>query len=55
MTYLIKYVFPNKIEHCNRYVFNFIARKNESKILTKHISCKCKCKFDGKKCNSGQW
>ena len=22
--------------------------------LTKHISCKCKCKFDGKKCNSNQ-
>ena len=25
---------------------------NESKTLTKHISCKCKCKFDGRKCNS---
>ena len=23
--------------------------------LTKHISCKCKCEFDGKKCNSDQW
>ena len=21
----------------------------------KHISCKCKCKFDEKKCNSNQW
>ena len=28
---------------------------NESKILTKHISCECKCKFDGRKCNSDQW
>ena len=28
---------------------------NESKTLTKHISCKCKCKFDVKKCNSSQW
>ena len=27
---------------------------NESKILTKHISCKCKCKFNGRKCNSNQ-
>ena len=27
---------------------------NESKTLTKHISCKCKCKFDGRKCNSNQ-
>ena len=24
---------------------------NESKTLMKHISCKCKCRFDGKKCN----
>ena len=27
---------------------------NELKTLTKHISCKCKCKFDGRKCNSNQ-
>ena len=31
-----------------------IAGINESKTLTKHISCKCKCKFDGRKCNSNQ-
>ena len=28
--------------------------KNKSKILTKDISCKCKCKFDGRKCNPKQ-
>ena len=28
---------------------------NESKTSTKHMSCKCKCKFDGTKCNSNQW
>ena len=27
---------------------------NESKTLTKYISCECKCEFD-KKCNSNQW
>ena len=27
---------------------------DESKTLTKHISCKYKCKFDGRKCNSNQ-
>ena len=27
---------------------------NESKVLTKHISCQSKCKFDGRKCNSNQ-
>ena len=24
-------------------------KKNESKTLTKHISCESKCKFDGRK------
>ena len=28
---------------------------SESKKLTKHISWQCKCKFDGRKCNSDQW
>ena len=28
----------------------------KSKILTKHVSCECRCKFDGRKCNSNeQW
>ena len=27
---------------------------NQLKILTKHISCKCRCNFDGRKCNSDQ-
>ena len=28
---------------------------NESRILTKRISCECKCKVDGRECNSNQW
>ena len=32
-----------------------ITGQNESKILTEDISCKCKCRFDGKNCNSDQW
>ena len=32
-----------------------IAGINESKKLTKHISCECKCKYDGRKCNPDQW
>ena len=27
---------------------------DKSKTLTKHISCECKCKFDGRKYNSDQ-
>ena len=32
-----------------------ITEMNESKILTKHISCECKYKLGGTKCNSNQW
>ena len=31
-----------------------IIRLHESRPLPKYISCKCKCKFDSKKCNSDQ-
>ena len=43
---------PNKIEDLNLSVSNMITGINESKTLTKHISCECNCKFDGRKCNS---
>ena len=36
-------------------MFNKITGINESKTLTKHISCECKCRLDGIKCNSDQW
>ena len=28
---------------------------NESKTLTRHISCECESKFNEIKCNSNQW
>ena len=34
-------------------MFNTITGINASKTI-KYISCKCKCKFDGRKCNSNQ-
>ena len=50
-----KVCVPNKTEDLNLSVFNMITGINESKTLTKHISCECKCRFDGRKCNSNQW
>ena len=47
-----KVCVPNKTEDFN---LSMITGINESKTLTKHISCKCKCRFDGRKCNSDQW
>ena len=46
-----KVCIPNEIEDLNIYDFNMISGKNESTILTKDISCECKWKFDGSKCN----
>ena len=40
---------PNKTECLNLSGFNRITGLNELKTLTKHISCECKCRFDGKK------
>ena len=45
---------PNKTEDINVNAFNLITRTSESKILIKHISCICKCKFGGIICNSNQ-
>ena len=50
-----KVCVPNKTEDLNLSVFNMITGINESKILTKDISCECKCRFDGKIFNSNQW
>ena len=50
-----KVCLPNKTEYLNLSVFNMITAINESKTSTKHISCKCKCRFDRRKCNLDQW
>ena len=36
------------------YVPNKTEDLNESRILTKHISCECKCKLNGRKRNLNQ-
>ena len=53
MTY--KVCVANKTEDLNLRVFNMVTGINDSKTLIKHISCKCKCKFDGTKYKSHQW
>ena len=45
---------PNKTENLDLSLFNMTTGINESKTLAKHISCECKYKFDGRKCNSDQ-
>ena len=43
------------MEDLNLTVLYIITGINESKTITKHISCECKCRFDGRKFNSNQW
>ena len=50
-----KVCVPNKTEVLSLRVFNMITRINELETLGRNISCKCKCKFDGRKCNPDQW
>ena len=52
-----KVFVPNKTEDLNLSVFSMISVINESKTLTKHISCESKCRFDKKnviKINGGK-
>ena len=49
-----KVCVPNETKDLNLRMFNVITGINELKRLTKDISCKCKCKFDSRKCNSDQ-
>ena len=44
----------NKTEDLILSVFNMITGISESKILAKHTSCQCKCKFDDRKYNLNQ-
>ena len=54
-SYLVEYRFPTtKNKKKNLHLFNMKTGINESRTLAKHISCKCKCKFDSKKCRSNQ-
>ena len=36
-------------------MFIMITEVNESKTISRHVSCECKCEFDGKKCISNYW
>ena len=49
-----KICVPKETKDINVKAFNTITNKNESKTVTKHISCNCKCKIKSTKCNSNQ-
>ena len=42
---------PSKTKEVDVKVFNMKTNRNEAKLLVKHISCDCKCKFNSTTCN----
>ena len=54
MSYRQKYVFPKKTKYIKVKPFNMITKKNEAKIMAKHISCDRRCRFNNTTCNSNQ-
>ena len=46
---------PSKTEDSNLSMLNIITGIDESRTLTKHVSCQCKCKFDGRRYNLNYW
>ena len=50
-----KVSLPNKTEDSNLSMLNIITGIDESRTLTKHVSCRCKCKFDGRRYNLNYW
>ena len=49
-----KVCVPNKAKDLSISLFNVITWISESRTLTQHVSCECKYRFDGRKCNSDQ-
>ena len=47
----IKVCVPNNAKVQSIHVFDTVTGKNDLGISTKDISCKFKCKFDGRNCN----
>ena len=49
-----KVCVPKETKDINVKAFNMIKNKDVAKAMTEHISCGCKCKFNGATCNSKQ-
>ena len=47
-------MFQKNPKDINVKGFNMTRNKNEDKVMTEHVSCDCKCKFNSKICNSNQ-
>ena len=49
-----KVFFPDVVKNMNIKVFNPISRINETRHISWHETCKCKCRLDASVCNISQ-
>ena len=49
-----KLCVPDIVKNLNVKVFNLVSRTNETKYIEWYQTCKCKCRLDGRVCNSEQ-
>ena len=49
-----KICVPKETRDVNDKAFNMITNKNDAEVMTEHISCDCKCKFNNTVCNLNQ-
>ena len=47
ITHMVNCVFPDDVKDINRKVFNPLSKTNETRYLSGHETCTCKCKLDG--------
>ena len=50
----LKICVPKETKDINVKAFSMITKKNETRTVTKHTSCDCKCKFNSTTSNSNQ-
>ena len=51
---MAKVCVPNIIKRVNMKVYNFLMRRNETRNVLWHESCKCVCRLNSSACNSKQ-
>ena len=47
-----KLFVPDTVKNMNIKVFNLISRTNETRYVSLHETCKCKCRLDASICNN---
>ena len=50
-----KLCVPDVVKNMNFKAFNLMSRINETRYVSWHETCKCKCRLDASVCNKQRW